>query len=340
MATIKDIAQLTGVSCTTVSNVIHGRSKRVSAETISRINDAIKQLGYVPNMSARSLVSNSSRVIAVINHSVLGHRANFMEDPFHSSFIGIVEENLRAHDYYLMIRTVADPGELLAFAQNWNVDGMFVTGIFKDAFFDTLTTLNIPIVLIDSYVKHPDICNIGLEDFAGSYQATHHLIENGHRHIVFVSPFVTPGGVLYERLSGYRCALSDAGIAPCGQYILESDLTAKSYTKLAQSIIARPEITGVVATADVIAAGLMKSFFELGKQIPEDYSIVGFDDLLISRITNPSLTTIHQDMYQKGKYAVDTMIQCLDGIKPRKTEMILPTKLIRRGSVKKIGDIG
>lgn len=336
MATIKDIANFTGVSCTTVSNVIHGKVNHVSAETISRINFAIKQLGYVPNMSARSLVSNSSKVVTVINHSVLGKNTNFLEDPFHSTFIGIVEEHLRSHGYYLMVRTVADSEDLLTFVQNWNVDGMFITGIFKDSFFDTLTALHIPIILIDSYVKHPKICNIGLEDFNGSYTATRHLIENGHQHIAFVSPHITPGGVLHERLLGYKKALQDAGILFREDYVFSSETTIEAYARLAEKIIAAPLLTGIVATADIIAAGLMKSLLDLGKQIPKDYSIVGFDDAMISRMTSPALSTIHQDMYLKGKYAVDTMIERLNGFFPQRTEIILPTKLVCRESVRKL----
>ena len=134
MATIKDIARVTGVSATTVSNVIHGKSGRVSAETIEKINKAINELGYVPNMSARSLVSNSSKVIGMINHIVPHNESNIMEDPFQSSFIGAIERVLRENGYYLMLRTVETSEELLTFLRNWNVDGMFFTGIFKDQF--------------------------------------------------------------------------------------------------------------------------------------------------------------------------------------------------------------
>ena len=124
MATIKDIAAYTGVSPTTVSNVIHGRSGRVSEETVHKIQDAIEKLGYVPNMSARSLVSSSSKVIALINHINTRKDSNFMDDPFQASLIGIIESALRENGYYLMVRTVDTADELLAFLRNWNVDGL------------------------------------------------------------------------------------------------------------------------------------------------------------------------------------------------------------------------
>ena len=151
-----------------------------------------------------------------------------------------------------------------------------------------------------------------------------------------MSPSITPGGVLHERLLGYRAALTDAGITPCDDYIFESETTLEAYARLAQTIVSAPQLTGIITTADIIAAGLVKSLLALGKQIPTDYSIVGFDDLTISRMITPALTTIHQDMYLKGKYAVDTMIQCLNGLVPAKTELILPTSLISRDSVKKL----
>ena len=135
MVTIRDIAQATGVSATTVSNVIHGRTNRVSAETIELINDTIKRLGYVPNMSARALVSSSSKVIGFVNHVVTRENANVMEDPFHSTAIGAIESALRENGYYLMLRTVETEEELTTFLQNWNIDGLFFTGIFKDKFF-------------------------------------------------------------------------------------------------------------------------------------------------------------------------------------------------------------
>ena len=336
MVTIKDIAQATGVSCTTVSNVIHGRSNRVSAETIEAINTAIKNLGYVPNMSARSLVSSSSKVIGFVNHVVTKKNANFMEDPFHSAAIGAIEETLRENGYYLMLRTVETPEEMVAFLQNWNVDGLFFTGIFKDKFFDSLIGLHIPVVLLDSYVRQPQFCNVGLEDFMGSYQATKHLIDNGHRRIAFASPSIKDGGVLQERFLGYKSALTESSIPFDKELVFKQEMDIPSCRAVAKEIAAKKGITGLVVTADIMAASIMLGLRECGLSIPEDISVVGFDDISISQLVTPPLTTIHQDMNLKGRLAVDFMLQLLAGGKLDTTEVILPTKLIERGSVKKL----
>lgn len=336
MVTIKDIARVTKVSATTVSNVIHGKAGRVSAKTIEKINNAINELGYVPNMSARSLVLNSSKVIGMINHIVPHNQSNIMEDPFQSSFIGSIERILRENGYYLMLRTVETSEELLTFLRNWNVDGLFFTGIFKDQFFDVLSTVNIPIVLIDSYVQHPNFCNVGLEDFKGSYTATKHLISKGHSRIAFASPSIKDGGVLQERFYGYKAALTENSIPFDKRLVFENEMDITSCLSLSKEISRIPDITGIVVTADVMAAGLIAGLRKHGVKVPDDISVVGFDDISLCHMITPTLTTIHQDIPLRGRIAVNMMLESLGGKKPEKPEIILPTFLVERESVRAI----
>ena len=337
MATIKDIAREAGVSCTTVSNVIHGKTSRVSATTIEKINEIIRQSGYTPNMSARALVSNSSKVIGMINHLVPRTSGSFVEDPFHSTLIGSIEEVLRDNGYYLMLRTVDDSTDLLNFLRNWNIDGMFFTGLFKDAFFDTLTEVDIPVVLIDSYIEHPRMQNIGLEDFRGGYIATKHLIDNGHRHIVFASSPIHTDGVVQQRLRGYRSALQEAGIPFREDYVFQQEFTVSSDIELGREIAAQGDVTAIFATADILAAGIMAGLRQSGVTIPGDISVVGFDDINLCRLVSPPLTTIHQDAAQKGRLAVKSMIERLQGTPIEEPNIILPVSLVERESVRSLG---
>ncbi len=336
MVTIRDIANATGVSATTVSNVIHGKDKRVSAETIQKINDAIKELGYIPNMSARSLVSSSSKVIGFVNHIITRDDSNFMEDPFHSAVIGAIESTLRENGYFLMLRTVENAEELVRFLTRWNMDGLFFTGIFKDKFLDSLSGLNIPVVLLDSYANAPRFCNVGLEDFDGSYNATKHLIDKGHKRIGFASPNIKDGGVLQERFLGYKSALADAGIPFDKGLVFQQEMDIPSCKLCVKSIVEHPDMTGLVVSADIMAAGIMAALKEKGKRIPEDISIVGFDDITLSQLVDPPLTTIHQDFNLKGRLAVDFMLQQLSGKPLDTTEITLSTRLVERLSVKQL----
>ncbi len=334
MSTIKDIASAVGVSCTTVSNVIHGRAGRVSAETIARINDAIDQLGYVPNMSARSLVSSSSKVIAMISHLKINTKETIIEDPFHSAFIGSIEKTLRENGYYLMLRAVETTADLVAFLRNWNLDGLFFTGVFQDEFYDALNALNIPIVLIDSYVPPSRMCNIGLEDYKGGYTAARYLIEKGHRDIAFASPTIINHGVVSERFLGYKQALSEAGISFRPDLVFEQELDTDTTISLGNRLSKRNDITAVFATADILAAGIMAGIQQSGKKVPEDISVIGFDDINLCRLTSPMLTTIHQDAPYKGKLAVNFMIDLLEKNPLEERQIILPIHLVERDSVR------
>ncbi|MGB8453296.1 MAG: LacI family DNA-binding transcriptional regulator [Anaerocolumna sp.] len=336
MTTIKDIAQAVGVSCTTVSNVIHGKSGRVSAETIAQINETIEKLGYVPNMSARSLVSSSSKVIGMISHLTQNKNESIVEDPFHSAFIGSIEKTLRENGYYLMLRTVETTADLLTFLRNWNVDGLFCTGVFQDEFFEALTGLNIPVVLIDSYVTHPNMCNVGLEDYNGGYTATRYLIDKGHKDIAFASPTIKKHGVVYERFSGYQNALSEASLAFRPELVFEQELDVNTTVALGTTLAKRKDLTAIFATADILAAGIMSGLTEAGKKVPDDISVIGFDDINLCHLTLPRLTTIHQDAPLKGKLAVYFLIDQLENKPIQNREVILPIHLVERNSVKAI----
>jgi len=334
MTTIKDIALAVGVSCTTVSNVIHGRAGRVSADTIMRINETIEKLGYVPNMSARSLVSSSSKVIGVISHLTSHKNGSIVEDPFHSAFIGSIERTLSNNGYYLMLRTVETTAELLAFLRNWNVDGLFLTGVFQDDFFQALSELSIPIVLIDSYVSHSNMCNVGLEDYKGGYTATRYLIDHGHKNIAFASPTIRERGVVNERFLGYKNALSEASIPFREELVFEQELDVATTIALGCKLAKREDITAVFATADILAAGIMAGIQQSGKNVPKDISVIGFDDINLCQLTSPKLTTIHQDASLKGTLAVNFLMDQLENNPIDNREVILPINLVERNSVR------
>lgn len=338
MVTIDDIARIAGVSNTTVSNVIHGKTKRVSEKTIEKIQSIIDELGYIPNMSARALASSSSKVVALINHLDPKKSGNFLEDPFHSAFIGAVEQTLRVSGYYLMIRTIINCDDLKAFLRNWNVDGLFLTGVFQEEdIYETLSSLTTPVVLIDSYLDdYKRMINIGLQDFNGAYLATKHLISNNHSRIAFACPPLRRGGVVFKRLEGYKKALEESGIAFDESLVYEREFSISGTTELGKTISEREDITAVFATADVMAAGIMSGIQQSGKRVPDDVSIIGFDDINWCRMTHPQLTSVHQDANLKGEIAADYMMKLLEGDEIPKREVILPVSLSVRDSVRKL----
>jgi len=336
MVTIDDIAREAGVSSTTVSNVILGRTNRVSRETTETINRIIRERGYVPNMSARALVSRTSRVVAIINHLDPKKSGNFMEDPFHNAFIGAIEQTLRESGYYLMLRTVGNAEDLTSFLRNWNVDGLFMTGLFQeDDLYETLLSAGRPVVLIDSYLAdYSRMVNVGLQDFEGAYLATEYLVRNNHRRIAFAGPPIRLGGVVEQRLKGYRQALKDASLPFDETLVFEREFSTHGTMELGAKLALRHDITALFATADIMAAGIMSGLQQAGRRVPEDFSIVGFDDINWCRMTNPMLTSVHQDAGRKGEIAADYMSKLLEGKPVPARSVILPVRLVERESVR------
>lgn len=342
MVTIDDIAREAGVSCTTVSNVIHNNEKKVSPATVARINEIIKRTGYVPSLSARTLKTKSSKVVALIDRLDGENRSQFASDPFLSTLTAAVEEALRERGYYLMIRAVQDIKELKAFLRNWNVEGVVIPGLLEeDSLFNKLEEIHMPIVLTDSFaVEQKNVVNVGLCDREGAYIATKHLIDNGHKNIAFVGPKIHKRGVIAERLEGYKAALKDNNIEYDQSLVFESEFVTDKMIALGASISRRNDITAIFATADILAAGIMSGIMQGGKKIPDDISIVGFDDINWCRMTNPMLTTIHQDTKEKGRIAAEQMLQLLEDKFVEENNIILPVSLVERDSVANISSKG
>lgn len=338
MVTIEDIAKEAGVSATTVSNVIHGRTNKVSAYTVDLINEIIRERGYVPNLSARAMKTRSSKVVALINHLESRDQEKFMSDPFFMDLTSAVEKALRERGYFLMIRAISESEDLLAFLRNWNVEGVFMPGLFEDEpFYQTLLDLKLPVVLTDSYVSNlGHMTNIGLQDFEGGRIATEHLVQNGHKRIVFAGPKVKPGGVVEQRLLGYKQALADNGIPFDPSLVYECEFSTTKMMELGGALAKREDVTGVFATADILAAGIMSGLQQAGRMVPRDISIVGFDDINWARMTMPMLTTVHQDAVKKGRLAAECMIQLLEGESNQLQNRVLPVQLVERHSVRKI----
>ncbi len=334
MSTIKDIARVAGVSATTVSNVIRGNTGRVSQEMIQRINHIIDEMHYVPNLSARALVSNASHIIGVINHLVPPEVGGFFQDPFHGALLAGIEQTLRDRGYYMMVRTINNVPELLSLLTNWNLDGLIVTGIFPSDFYLHLKSNSTPFILIDSYVDSENELQVRLADRLGGYKATRHLLEKGHRNILFCGPQIQKQGVLRERYEGYCEALGEYGLAPDPANIYGQEIGIEQSTALGRELARRNDYTAIFATADILAAGIISGLFEAGRKVPEDVSIVGFDDLNIARLTSPPLTSIHQNVVQRGSIAAEMLISVLEKDTGAPRNIVMPVSLVERSSVR------
>lgn len=331
-ATIKDIALAANVSSMTVSNVINGRRAKASDETVERIMAAVKTLGYRPNMSARSLVSNASRMVGVIIPFTENQNQLLLDNPFYAEMISGIESALRANGYYMMLSGVGESNAQLDTLSHWNMDALIVLGVYREALYERLRELDLPTLLIDSYIDDPAFYRLGVDDEAAAYQATRYLIGKGHSGVALVTGVIRADGVIERRVAGYRRALGEAGIAFDPARILSGSVTFDWGAEAAEQLAALPGTSAAFCTADLIAAGLLAGLHRLGKRIPEDYSVMGFDNLSISRMVYPALTTVDQSILGKGQLAGRLIAKIL-GKQDAPRETFTDITIVERDSV-------
>lgn len=335
MITIKEIAKQLNMSTTTVSNVIHGKTKEVSPKTIERVEQFLKKVDYVPNISARNLAQNESKIIGFAMKARADKYSNLLTDPFVSEVVGGIEETIRKAGYFMMIYISSDTDEIMRHVSTWNVDGLLLFGMLDDDGIRVSEKYKKPIVCIDTYsiegLKH--FTNIGLEDEKGTYDMVSYLIECGHRKIAFLSDNMK--GVDFARFTGYRRALEDNGIEfeekDFFKILPHESQVEQSLNELAERA---KEYTAIMCVSDLYAVMMMSKFHDIGIRVPEDISIAGFDDNLLGKLHRPALTTVHQDVKKKGVIAAETLIDIIKGNIGASNQIQLPTQLVIRDTVK------
>jgi LacI family transcriptional regulator len=311
--TVKKLAEMAGVSPTTVYNVIHGRYRKMRPEILEKVQKALKDNMYVSNMAGRLLSNRGSRLIGFIMMYSQRSELNVAMDPFHGEIIGALEYQIRDAGYFMMLYTSETIEESLRMAVSWNVEGLIVLGGSADDALRYIRGLDIPIVFIDYYFHDDGVpyVNVGLDDFLGGYLMTGHLLERGHRRIAFLADADMPAGVDYERLQGYRKALGEYGTS-------RGDFIPLGYQRAARrrflEDFAREKIRDYSAlffASDFYAVEAMGVFYDMRIQVPGDISIAGFDGSIFSVYCRPRLTTVKQEVSRKAEHAVAQLLRLI-----------------------------
>ena len=333
---IKDVAKEAGVSASTVSYVLNNTpTESISEETKKRVTAAVQRLGYVPNLNARSLSSRRSNLIGVVIPQTEPGKEFMFSNPFYGELLSAIEYTARKHGYHLLLSGTQEDQSYLNIAQNRGVDGIIIVGTYPGENLNELKRVGVPIVLVDSYVMDEDFHTIGIEDKEGARMATRYLIGKGHRKIAFISGSIRENGVNMKRYRGYCDALQEAGL-PLEETAVYSGTVDYEYglTAARQFLDRGRQQTAAFVTADVISMGFIKGLRQQGICVPDDISIVSFDDVYLANMAYPSLTTVHQDIDEKGRQAVQLVLDAAKAKEHRHTECILPLRLIERDSVR------
>ncbi|GKX29256.1 LacI family transcriptional regulator [Vallitalea longa] len=333
--TIRDIAKVVGVTPTTVSNVINGNYNKVSQKTIDKVNKVIEESGYIPNKNARALANNSSKIIGVIFPKT---KEGFMQNPFHAQILTGIEKVISAKEYYLMIKSIEKYEDIYQLMQNWSVDGFIILSLIGYQLPKLEKFKNVPVVFIDTYYEELKYINIGSDDYGGEYKAANHLLKMGHESIGFISYHIDYPSVISMRLNGFKDALENKGIPfDYSKDVLEiEEFDAHDEECVNRILDFAKNKTGICISADILAIEIVEVLKDNGYIIPDDMSIIGFDNVYLSRYANPKLTTINQDIIAKGNIAAENLINMIEKNYSKEPNIKIQTDLVIRDSVKKL----
>ena len=325
---IVDVADALGLSTATVSKVIHGKTEKISDETIKRVQQELERSGYIPNMAGILLARNNSRIIGVVVNDHEKYEGRVLEDGFVMSSLNALSREVNEKGYFLMIKTTADISEIPVFASMWNMDGLILMG-FCEADYEKLRNhMRISFVVYDGYFeKCSKVVNLVINHYDGGYQAGKYFKELGHKKALCIADnFICMDK---ERIEGFRKAFEPG--ETLRWQIPKTQRERKCFYQDNFQELLKSNVTAVFAVSDFYALEFMRFLQGKGMQIPKDIQIIGFDDNTASRESNPLLTTIHQDASLRAKTAIHCLEAMRDGLNCE-TEIVLPVELVKRES--------
>ncbi len=331
--TIKDVAKRAGVSIATVSFVIN-KKKSISTETKNRVLKAIKALDYHPSSSAIDLVSGKTGNIGFI----LTDDHFLRTEPFYTRIFLGAEFEARNEGYYIILTSISpdfnDQDPLPRFILNKSVDGIIIAGKIPLSLIERISSYNLPTVYID-YIPPTNCCSLVLIDnIQGGLLATNHLISLGHKNIAFIGGDIKHPS-LSDRLNGYKQALNNANIPIRNNLII---IDAKypdrqnGYDSAKKLFTKNKNVTAVFAGNDAMGIGILHYLKENGYRVPDDVSLIGFDDVESDLMLTPPLSTIRVPKIEMGSEALKLMANTIKNKKTLNKKILVPVELIKRES--------
>jgi LacI family transcriptional regulator len=329
VVTIERVAEEAGVSPSTVSRILNGTAV-VSEAKKAAVDEAVARLGFVPNPMARGLAGGRTLSIGVVTQAI--------DSPFYGASLRGIEDTLDPAGYSPLFVSghwdAQKEKRCIEVLLSRRVDGIIVlTGRLTDAALKSFAQ-RVPVVATGRSIKGAGLFSLNFDNREGGRLATQHLIDSGHRKIAFISGDAHHPDAS-QRLTGYRTALEQAGIAFKPELVVQGDYNEASGLEAVSRLMAkRQKFTAIFAANDQMAIGAAHGLQRHALRVPEDVSLVGFDDLPSSLYALPPLTTVHQPAYDMGRLAAEALLQLLDGVKPQQT--VPSPRLIARDSCRRL----
>ena len=324
--TIRDVASNAGVSHQTVSRVIN-ESERVSPETRARVLSAIDELGYRPNEIARIMARGRTHTLACLSPN--------LTDYTFASIIEGAEIEARQHGYFLLSASAPDEDTFALLVEQLierrRTDGLMVINPYTDQRFRHVPK-DVRMVYLGAQPRDEQVDSVSLDDEGAGHCATQHLLHLGHRRIVSITGPVCED-CSQDRQNGYLQALRQAGITPDPNLVVEGDWSATSgYTAVRSLLEHRVAFSAIFAQNDRMAVGAIRALREANLCVPQDVSIIGFDDMPLASYFDPPLTTMRQDTFRLGRQAACLLLNAVENPTLETQRLLLPAELVMRNS--------
>lgn len=310
---------------------------KVNDETYEKIVKIMKEMDYEPNFTAKSLSTGKSKLISVII-PVGSDYINVKENPFYFEFFLGVESIAAKKGYDIILSGMLKENGYRELIKKRGIDGIIVVGKFDDFVYNELEEIGIPVISIDHYqdiVKNSK--NICSDNYMGGVLAAEEFLINGHKKIGVISGPIHFSGICKERFEGFKNRLEQNNIKIDKENIIIEEVSYSGGMIAGEEAI-KKDVTGFFISADIMAFGVMKILQKNKKNIPEDFSIIGFDDVMTSLFINPSLTTIKQEVLKKGEKAAEVVIDLIKRKNEKNENIKMEVTIVKRDSVRKIDD--
>jgi LacI family transcriptional regulator len=330
MVTIKDIALHAGVSITTVSHVVNG-TRFVSESARVRVNDAITALKYVPSALARSLKNNRTHTIGMMIPNC--------SNPFFAELIRGIEDTCFAADFNVILCNSDDDAnkqrKYIRVLTEKQVDGLIIFSSGGDTeLSQLLREIEMPRILLDREVEQVSADLVEVDHEAGAWIATRHLIDLGHKRIACITGPLDLAPAR-QRLNGYRRAIAEAGLPVTPMWEIDGGFTSEmGYSAMQRLLVLSQKPSAVFASNDLMAIGAICAGTAHGLHVPEDVSVVGFDDIALAAYSSPPLTTVVQPKHQLGAMAASFLIERIaHPDRPLRREILQPKLSLRKSTM-------
>ncbi len=328
--TLEEVAKRAGVSRSTVSRVMNNHP-HVDPETRAKVLSIAQSLDYHPNLAARGLAAGRTRILGLV--IPMGVSVLFT-DPYFPLLIQGISSACNAHDYSVMLWLAEPEYERRMISQVLRgglIDGVIIaSALMDDAMIEAVIQGGLPFIMNGRHPTKERVNYVDVDNVASAREMVAHLLRLGYRRVATITgPSNMIGGA--DRLQGYLLALRERGIAPDPDLIVEGDFTeASGYAGMRRLLPLAPQ--AVFAASDSLAMGALRALREVGKRVPDDVALAGFDDMPFAARTDPPLTTVRQPILRAGTVAVETLIDLITHPDSSPRHIILPTELVIRAS--------